>query len=122
MDSTRQEKIARMIQKELSEIFVQYARKLKGVLISVTKVNVSPDMSITHNNLSIFPSNKAEEILEKIVADTKSIRYELGKRIKNMRIIPELYFHIDDSLDYIDNIDRLLQSDPPSSIAEDDID
>ncbi len=121
MDSTRQEKIARTIQKELSEIFVLYARKLKGVLISVTKVNVSPDMSITHNNLSIFPSNKAEEVLEKIVADTKSIRFELGKRIKNMRIIPELYFHIDDSLDYIDNIDRLLQSDPPSPIAEDEI-
>ncbi len=121
MDFTRQEKIARTIQKELSEIFVQYARKLKGVLISVTKVNVSPDMSITHNNLSIFPSNKAEEVLEKIVADTKSIRFELGKRIKNMRIIPELYFHIDDSLDYIDNIDRLLQSDPPSPIAEDEI-
>lgn len=121
MDFTRQEKIARTIQKELSEIFVLYARKLKGVLISVTKVNVSPDMSITHNNLSIFPSNKAEEVLEKIVADTKSIRFELGKRIKNMRIIPELYFHIDDSLDYIDNIDRLLQSDPPSPIAEDEI-
>ncbi|MCK9507968.1 MAG: 30S ribosome-binding factor RbfA [Pigmentiphaga sp.] len=121
MESKRQEKIARMLQKELGEIFMLYAKKMRGILISVTKVNVSPDLSIAHTNLSIFPGKKTTEVMAQINIDTKTIRYDLGKRVKNMRIVPELIFHIDDSLDYIDNIDRLLRSDPPISISEKDV-
>jgi ribosome-binding factor A len=121
MESKRQEKIARMLQKELGEIFMLYARKMRGILISVTKVNVSPDLSIAHTNLSIFPGEKTTEVMEQINIDTKTIRYDLGKRVKNMRIIPELIFHVDDSLDYLENIDRLLKSDPPSPISEEEV-
>jgi ribosome-binding factor A len=121
MKSTRQEKIARMLQKELGEIFMLYARKMKGILISVTKVNITPDLSIAHTSLSIFPSEKKVEVMEKIAIDAKSIRYDLGRRVRNMRIIPELIFHIDDSFDYLENIDRLLKSDPPSPLTEEEL-
>lgn len=109
-----------MLQKELSEIFMLYAKKMHGILISVTRVKVSPDLSVAHNSLSIFPSEKAKEVLEQIKQDTKSIRFELGKRVNNLRIIPELNFHPDDTLDYLDNIDRLLKSDPPSPLTEEE--
>ena len=120
MKSQRQEKIARMLQKELGEIFMLYARKMKGILISVTKVNITPDLSIAHISLSIFPSEKTTEVMEQIGIDAKTICYDLGRRVKNMRIVPELIFHIDDSLDYLENIDRLLKSDPPSPLTEEE--
>ncbi|HQB28374.1 MAG TPA: ribosome-binding factor A, partial [Paludibacter sp.] len=107
-------------QKELGEIFMLYARKMKGILISVTKVNITPDLSIAHISLSIFPSEKTTEVMEQIGIDAKTIRYDLGRRVKNMRIVPELIFHIDDSLDYLENIDRLLKSDPPSPLTEEE--
>jgi ribosome-binding factor A len=76
----------------------------------VTRCRISPDLSICTAYLSIFPSEKGEEILSNINANVKSIRYELGTRVKNqLRIIPELRFFIDDSLDYIDRIDELLK-------------
>lgn len=119
MESKRQEKIARMLQKELGEIFMLYAKKMQGIIISVTNVKVSPDLSITHNSLSVFPSEKGREVLELVKQDTKSIRFELGKRVRNqLRIIPELAFHLDDSLDYLERIDNLLKSDPPSPVSE----
>lgn len=114
METTRQQKIARMLQKEMSEIFLQYARELRGILITVSNVRVSTDLSIARIYLSVFPSEKAQEIISGIEEKNKAIRYELGKKVRHqLRIIPELYFHLDDSLDYIDNIDKLLQSDPP---------
>lgn len=120
METTRQQKISRMLQKELSEIFMLYAKKHQGILVSVTTVRISPDLSICHVNLSIFPGNKTKEMLKLIETDNKSIRFELGKRVKNqMRIIPDLHFHLDDSLDYIENIDNLLKSDPPKPLSED---
>ena len=71
---------------------------------------ISPDLSICTAYLSIFPSEKGEEILANVNANTKSIRYELGTRVRNqLRIIPELRFFIDDSLDYIERIDELLK-------------
>lgn len=83
---------------------------MHGVLVSVTKVRISPDLSICTAYLSIFPSDKGEELLKNIVANEKTIRYELGTRVRNqLRIIPELRFFIDDSLDYIDRIDQLLR-------------
>ena len=110
MQETRQNKIARLLQKELSLIFQQQTRATHGVMISVTRTKISPDMSICTAYLSVFPSEKGEEILANINANTKQIRYELGTRVRNqMRIIPELRFFIDDSLDYIEHIDELLK-------------
>ena len=119
METTRQQKISRMLQKELGEIFLLYAREIHGTLITVTSVRISPDLGIARTHLSIFPSDKAAKVLEKVNSDTKSIRYDLGKRVRyQLRIVPELFFHIDDSLDYLENIDNLLRSDPPGPETE----
>lgn len=110
MQETRQNKIARLLQKELSLIFQSQTRMMHGVMVSVTRVRVSPDLSICTAYLSVFPSEKGEEILANINRNDKVIRYELGTRVHNqLRIIPELRFFIDDSLDYIDRIDELLK-------------
>ena len=110
MQETRQNKIARLLQKELSLIFQKQTRATHGTLVSVTRTKISPDLSICTAYLSIFPSEKGEEILANINASNKQIRYELGTRVKNqLRIIPELRFFIDDSLDYIERIDELLK-------------
>lgn len=112
MESNRQQKINRLIQKELSEIFLLETKKMHGVFISVTNVRVSPDLGIAHAYLSIFPSENAEMLITNINDNVKSLRYDLGKRVgKQLRVIPELTFHLDDSLDYIENIDRLLKND-----------
>lgn len=110
METTRQNKIARLLQKELGDIFLQQTKAMKGVLISVSVVRISPDMSIARVYLSVFPSEKGEEIVKNINENTKSIRYELGTRVRHqLRIIPELKFFIDDSLDYLEKIDSLLK-------------
>ncbi|MDD3490477.1 MAG: 30S ribosome-binding factor RbfA [Paludibacter sp.] len=119
METTRQQKISRMLQKELGEIFLLYARKLQGTLITVSSVRVSPDLGIARTYLSIFPSEKANAVIEQVNADTKAIRFDLGKRVRHqLRIVPELFFHVDDSLDYLENIDNLLKQDPPSPLKE----
>ena len=111
MQETRQNKIARLIQKELSVIFQQQSRAMHGVMVSVTRTKISPDLSICTAYLSVFPSARGEEILKNINANEKTIRYELGTRVRyQLRIIPELRFFIDDSLDYIERIDELLRS------------
>ena len=111
METTRQSKIARLIQKELSDIFLLQTKAMNGgVLVSVSVVRISPDMSVARAYLSIFPSERSEEIVKNINNNMKSIRYELGNRVRHqLRIIPELKFFVDDSLDYIENIDRLLK-------------
>ena len=110
MDTTRQQKIGRMLQKELSEIFLAEARATgHGTILTVTNVRITPDLSIARVYLSIFPSNQSEEILENMKGKAKSIRFQLGARVRyQLRIIPELVFYMDDSLDYIENIDNLL--------------
>ena len=111
METTRQNKIARLIQKELSEIFMLQTKVMKGVLVTVSVCRISPDMSICRVYLSVFPSAKAEEIIKNINDNAKAIRFELGKRVRyQLRIIPELKFFLDDSLDYIENIDHLLNN------------
>jgi ribosome-binding factor A len=81
-----------------------------GVIVSVTRCRISPDLSICTAYLSIFPSEKGDELIKNITANEKTIRYELGKKVHNqLRIIPELRFFIDDSLDYIEHIDELLK-------------
>ena len=110
MDSTRQNKIARLIQKELGDIFLKMTKETRGVLVSVSIVRVSPDLGIAKAYLSVFPSEKGGEIVETLNQNSKSIRFELGNRVRHqLRIIPELRFYIDDSLDYIENIDKLLK-------------
>ncbi len=110
MQETRQNKISRLLQKELAEIFQSQTRMMNGVLVSVTRVRISPDLSICSAYLSIFPSEKSDDILKNISTNEKTIRFELGKRVRNqLRIIPELRFFADDSLDYIERIDELLK-------------
>ena len=110
MDTTRQQKISRLIQKELSDMFQKQTAVLHGVLVSVSAVRISPDLSVCRGYLSIFPSERSAEILENINGNVRELRYELGRRLRyQLRIIPELKFFIDDSLDYIDHIDELLK-------------
>lgn len=110
METTRQQKIARLIQKELSDIFQKQTKAMPGVLVSVSAVRISPDMSICRVYLSVFPSERGEEIIGNITQNVASLRYELGTRVRHqLRIIPELKFFVDDSLDYIDHIDQLLR-------------
>ena len=110
METTRQNKISRLLQKELSEIFLLQTKAMHGTLVSVSAVRISPDMSIARVYLSVFPSEKAEEMVKNINDNMKSIRYELGTRVRyQLRIIPELKFFVDDSLDYIEKIDSLLK-------------
>lgn len=83
---------------------------MHGVMVSVTRCRISPDLSVCTAYLSIFPSERGEELLANVNNNVKSIRYELGTRVRNqLRIIPELRFFIDDSLDYIEHIDELLK-------------
>ncbi len=110
MESTRISKIERLLQKELGDIFLRQAKQMPGVLISVSAVRVSPDLSVAKAYLSIFPSERGKELIEAIRTNTKAIRYDLGQRVRTqLRIIPELTFFIDDSLDYIEHIDELLK-------------
>ena len=110
METTRQNKIARLIQKELSDIFLLQAKSMNGVIVSVTNVRITPDLSIAHAYVSVFPSAKSEDIVNNLNSNMKSIRYELGTRVRfQLRIIPELKFHVDDSLDYLEHIDELLK-------------
>ena len=109
MQETRQNKISRLLQKELSVIFQEQTRGMHGVMVSVTRTKISPDLGICTAYLSIFPSEKSEELLKNIEKNNQQIRYALGQRIRyQLRIVPELRFFIDDSLDYIDRIDELL--------------
>ena len=108
--TTRQNKIGRLIQKELSELLRRDTPIFaKGRILSVTKVRITKDMSLARCYLSIFPSTGAAEILAAIKQHKGKLRGELGNLIRfQLRIVPELEFFIDDSLDYIENIDKLL--------------
>ena len=102
--------MSRLIQKELSEIFLLQTKSMHGVMVSVSAVRISPDLSVCRAYLSIFPSNRGEEIIKNINDNVKAVRYELGQRLRfQLRIIPELKFFVDDSLDYIEHIDELLK-------------
>lgn len=112
MESTRQHKITRLIQKDLSDIFLRYARTLGGTLISVSEVRVSPDLAIAHVYLSIFPQDKVAATMEKIEENKGKFRGEMGTLERHqLRIIPELNFHIDETIDRMERIDELLHSD-----------
>ncbi len=110
MEATRQHKIAKLLQKDLGDIFLNYARKFPGTLISVSEVRVSPDLSIARIYLSIFPTDRQESIMESIEENHNAIRGELGNRTRHqLRVIPELFFHVDETLDRMAAIDELLK-------------
>jgi len=111
MESTRQNKISRLIQRELADIFQKESRTMfMGKMISVTVVRVTPDLAMAKAYISIFPTDERKEVLKQIRMANPKIRGILGRRVgKQLRVVPELEFYIDDSLDYIDNIDRLLK-------------
>ena len=114
METQRQKKIAGVIQKDMADILQRAATEggLKGILISVTKVSVTTDLSIAKVYLSIFPVKSSQELLEGIQSNQPLIKHELAQRTKNqLRRVPELQFYIDDSLDYIENIEKSLKGD-----------
>ena len=110
--STRQNKISRLVQREMADILLRINKSnFAGKIISVTVVRITKDLGIARIYLSIFPSEFAPEILSEIESLNKFIRGELGRKVgKSLRIIPELEFYIDDSLDYIDNINKLIKT------------
>jgi ribosome-binding factor A len=111
MATTRQNKVARLIQKELGDIFQKESREFYGgKMISVTVVRITPDLSIAKVYLSIYPSQKDKDPLLEVNENHSRLRLELGNRVRHqLRIIPELIFYVDDSLDYLENIERLLK-------------
>ncbi|MEL6973948.1 MAG: 30S ribosome-binding factor RbfA [Bacteroidota bacterium] len=114
MESQRQRKIAGIIQKDVVDILQRAATEggLQGTLISVTQVKVTVDLSIAKVYLSIFPNKSAQTLLEGIKSNAPVIRHELSQRTKNqLRKVPELQFYLDDSLDYIDQIEQSLKGD-----------
>ena len=112
METKRQQKISKLLMKELSEIFQREIKAKSNVMISVTKVNVTTDMSYARVYLSIFGPKMEDKkkVVEEVNGMSKGIRKFLGDRVRHqLRIIPELQFFEDDSLDYIENIDHLLK-------------
>ena len=123
MEGQRQKKIASVLQSDLAEVLQGAARDggLKGVIISVTKVAVTVDLSIAKVYLSIFPVKQAQELIEGIVSNAPMIKHELAQRTKHqLRRMPELLFFLDDSLEYIDQIDQALRK-PESPIENPDL-
>jgi len=123
METNRQKKIAGVLQKDLVDV-LQHAAKdgMKGVIISVTKVSVTTDLSVAKVYLSIFPTDKKNELIEGIRSNTTLIKHELAKRTRNqLRRMPELSFYLDDSLDYIEDIDASLRGDIENPIKNPEI-
>lgn len=109
MDKLRTTKVAREIQRQLGILFQEETRKVRGVMISVTEVRLSPDLSSARVYLSIFPDAKAEEMMKWIVENGSTVRYDLGNRMASqLRHIPELIFELDKSEAYAQRIDELL--------------
>ena len=111
-ETQRQRKIAGIIQKDMAEVLQRAATDggMKGTLISVSKVYITSDLSLAKAYLSIFPSDKAGELIKGIQSNEPLIKHELAQRTKNqLRRVPALAFYFDDSLDYIENIDKSLK-------------
>lgn len=110
MDSKRQQKFARLIQKELAEIFQRECSHLfGGAYISVSAVRVSPDLGVAKAYLSLLLNPNGRDLLNEIKVQTKTIRHELAKRIKNqVRVIPEIIFYLDDTAEYAAKMDKII--------------
>ena len=123
METNRQKKIAGVLQKDLAEVLQHAAQDgMKGVIISVSKVNVTSDLSNAKVYLSVFPQTNREIILKGVKENTATIRYEMARRTRNqLRRMPELSFYIDDSLDYIEDIDNALRGKKENPIKNPEI-
>ncbi|MDD2821859.1 MAG: 30S ribosome-binding factor RbfA [Flavobacterium sp.] len=111
METNRQKKIGGVIQKDLVDILQGEVRKngVANLVISVSKVTVTTDLSVATVHLSVFPQDKAKEILEAVKSNAKNIKHDLSQRVRlQLRKVPNLVFFIDDSLDYIEKIDNAL--------------
>lgn len=114
METNRQKKIGNLLQKDLADILQGEVRKnnITNLIISVSKVNVTTDLSVARVYLSIFPNEKGAEILGAIQSNKALIKHDLAQRVKNqLRKVPDLNFYIDDSLEYIEQIDKALKGD-----------
>lgn len=111
METNRQKKIARILQTDLADIFRRDAQNGNlGIIVSVTKVRVTPDLTEAKVYLSVFPSEKSDEVFAGVSKNAPQIRHEMAQRTRHqLRKMPELHFFIDDSLDYIENIDKALK-------------
>ena len=111
METTRQQKIAKQIQKDISEIFQKEGAPIvRGTLVTVTGVRVSPDFSYAKIYVSIFPFEQSAMMMERLEHQNRFLRGALGQRLRNqLKNIPEIQFFLDDSLDYIAHIDELLK-------------
>ena len=123
METNRQKKIAGVLQKDLVDVLQNAAREgMKGVIISVTKVTVTTDLSIAKVYLSVFPKEKRKDVIDGIKSNAPLIKHELAQRTRNqLRRMPELTFFLDDSLDYIENIDQSLRGDVENPIKNPDL-
>lgn len=122
-ETNRQRKIAAVLQKDLVDVLQRAAQDgMKGVIISVSKVSVTADLGVAKVYLSVFPSDKRDEIIKGVTSNTPLIRHELSQRTRNqLRRMPELLFFGDDSLDYIEEIDKSLKGEDDNPIKNPEI-
>lgn len=111
MDNTRQQKIAKQIRKDVAEIFgKEGADIVRGLLVTVTAVRVSPDFGYAKIYVSVFPFERSQELMTALEQNSWFIRRALGQRLRNqLKSVPEIQFFLDDSLEYIEHIDRALK-------------
>ncbi len=112
METKRQKRIAKIIQMDLAEILQGEVRRggIKNLIITVSKVSVTPDLNMAKVYVSIFPSNKADDLIKALQSNAKLIKHEVAQRVKHqLRKMPDLFFYKDDSLDYIEKIDEALK-------------
>jgi ribosome-binding factor A len=110
MTTTRQHKVSRLLQRELGDYFQKNGSRITGgKMVTVTVVRISPDLGVAKVYLSMFPVQEPEEAIRAVTEKSSMVRSEMGKRLRNqLRHIPEFIFYLDDSLDYIDRIENLL--------------
>ena len=122
-ETNRQRKIAGVLQKDLVDVLQKAAQDgMKGIIISVSKVHVTSDLGVAKVYLSIFPSENRDEMVKGIQSNTPLIRHEMAKRTRNqLRRMPELLFFGDDTLDYIEEIDKSLKGNDSNPIKNPDV-
>ncbi|CAM1359819.1 30S ribosome-binding factor RbfA [Tenacibaculum soleae] len=122
-ETNRQRKIAGVLQEDLVDVLQRAAQDgMKGIIISVSKVSVTADLGVAKVYLSVFPSDKRDEIVEGVISNTPLIRHEMAKRTRHqLRRMPELLFFGDDSLDYIEDIDKSLKGEDVDPIKNPDV-
>lgn len=122
-ETNRQLKIAGVLQKDLVDVLQKAAQDgMQGIIISVSKVSVTPDLGVAKVHLSVFPSEKRSEIIAGVKSNAPLIRHEMAKRTRNqLRRMPELLFFGDDSLDYIEEIDKSLRGEDENPIKNPEV-